>query len=97
MLVRIVRMHFKKKHMDDFLKLFHKISPTIRNFKGCRHLELLRDYNDESIFITYSYWEDEEALEGYRSSDFFKESWATTKLYFQDKPQVFSFKRFLVV
>lgn len=97
MLVRIVRMNFKRKHMDDFLKLFQQISPTIREFRGCSHLELLRDYNEENIFVTYSYWEDEAALENYRTSDFFKDSWAKTKIFFDEKPQVFSFKRFLVV
>ncbi|MDN5211329.1 antibiotic biosynthesis monooxygenase [Fulvivirgaceae bacterium BMA12] len=97
MLVRIVRMTFKRNHMDDFLKLFQRISPNIRNFKGCNHLELLRDYNQENIFVTYSYWQDEEALNNYRSSLLFKESWAATKVLFDEKPQVFSFKRFLVV
>ncbi len=97
MLVRIVRMNFKREHMDDFLKLFQEVSPTIRNFKGCNHLELLRDYNEDNIFVTYSYWEDEEALEGYRTSDFFKDTWAKTKVLFGEKPQAFSFKRFLVV
>lgn len=97
MLVRIVRMSFQKNHTDDFLKLFKKVSPAIRNFKGCNHLELLRDYNEQNVFITYSYWENKEALEGYRSSSFFKETWSKTKVLFKDKPQVFSFKRFLVV
>ena len=97
MLVRIVRMTFKRQHMDDFLKLFQHISPNIRSFKGCNHLELLRDYNQENIFVTYSYWDNEEALNEYRSSLLFKESWAATKLLFEEKPQVFSFKRFLVV
>lgn len=97
MLVRIVRMTFKMQHMDDFLKLFQQVSPNIRSFRGCNHLELLRDYKQENIFVTYSYWDDEEALDKYRSSPLFKESWAATKALFEEKPQVFSFKRFLVV
>ncbi|MDN5200163.1 antibiotic biosynthesis monooxygenase family protein [Fulvivirgaceae bacterium BMA10] len=97
MLVRIVRMTFKEDCIDDFLKLFQKTSMKIRHFTGCTHLELLREYHHENIFITYSYWESEEALNNYRDSELFKEVWSNTKVLFAEKPVAFSFKRFVVV
>ena len=63
MLVRIVKLSFSPENIDAFLKIFENTKEQIRNFKGCMHLELYRDKDNTSQFFTYSYWENENALE----------------------------------
>ncbi|UII27010.1 antibiotic biosynthesis monooxygenase [Fulvivirga maritima] len=93
MLIRIVRMTFKPEAVDTFLSLFNENKDKIRAFPGCTHLELQQDYQQPNILATYSYWENDEALENYRHSDLFKSVWAKTKIHFSDKPIAFSHKR----
>lgn len=90
MFVRIVKMSFAEENIDTFLENFHKNKNDIRNFDGCRFLELYRDKNNPNIFFTYSYWEKESDLENYRHSELFKNVWAKTKPLFNDKPQAWS-------
>jgi quinol monooxygenase YgiN len=90
MFVRIVKMDFNPKNITAFLDIFDKNKSEIRAFKGCSFLELYRDKNVPNIFFTYSYWEDEAALENYRTSTLFIEVWSQTKVLFQNKPQAWS-------
>ncbi len=90
MLVRIVKMSFDVSKIELFLKNFHKNKRHIRNFEGCKLLELNQDINNPSIFFTYSYWESEKYLNNYRNSDLFKEVWNNTKIYFNQKPEAWS-------
>jgi quinol monooxygenase YgiN len=62
----------------------------IRASKGCTLLELYQDKNNPDIFFTYSYWNKESDLENYRNSDLFKDVWAKTKVFFNDKPLAWS-------
>lgn len=90
MFVRIVKMSFDEKHVDTFLENFHNNKQDIRNFEGCRFLELYRDQNQPTTFFTYSYWENESDLENYRHSNLFKGVWAKTKPLFNAKPEAWS-------
>jgi quinol monooxygenase YgiN len=90
MFVRIVKMQFKKEHISIFTSVFQNSKTTIRGFEGCSFLELYQDKHDETIFFTYSYWEDEEHLEAYRKSDFFRSVWSQTKVLFSAKPEAWS-------
>ena len=90
MFVRIVKMSFHSKFVTDFLEMFDEKKILIRNTNGCKLLELYQDKNNPEIFFTYSYWESENDLENYRNSELFKETWAQTKTYFNDKPQAWS-------
>ncbi len=90
MLVRIVKMSFELSKTDLFLENFHKNKHHIKNFEGCKLLELNRDINNPSIFFTYSYWETEEHLNTYKNSDLFNEVWKNTKIYFNAKPEAWS-------
>ena len=90
MLIRIVKMGFNPEKIEDFLKNFEANKYQIRNFEGCRHLELLRDKDNTNRFFTYSYWTDEGALENYRNSQLFKGIWAETKVMFNEKPEAWS-------
>lgn len=90
MLIRLVRMTFHPDAIDRFLILFDATAPKIRDFPGCRHLELWQDERYASILTTYSHWADADALDGYRRSEFFKETWARTKPLFAAPPEAFS-------
>ncbi|MCK0180461.1 antibiotic biosynthesis monooxygenase [Flavobacteriaceae bacterium S0862] len=90
MLVRIVKMSFDKDLIDKFLSVFSLHKESIRNFPGCRFLELYQDKDNPSIFFTYSYWNDEADLENYRTSELFKNVWSKTKTLFNDKPKAWS-------
>lgn len=86
MLVRIVRMTFQRDKVEEFLSVFEETKKDIRGFEGCEHLELLQDYDDHNVYMTYSHWVDDRALENYRHSKVFKSVWAQTKPLFSDKP-----------
>ncbi|MEM6297211.1 MAG: putative quinol monooxygenase [Bacteroidota bacterium] len=87
---RIVRMQFRENGVETFLKNFAEASPKIRAFEGCLHLELWQDPDDSTIFMTYSHWENADALEVYRHSELFRATWAKTKPLFAAKPIAFS-------
>lgn len=93
MLIRIVRMTFKIEGIPSFLENFEANKTFIRNFPGCQHLELWQDETQKNIFVTYSHWESEEALDQYRDSELFKSVWSFTKALFSEKPQAFSSKK----
>jgi quinol monooxygenase YgiN len=90
MLIRIVRMTFRPEAVPDFLAIFRSNKDKIRAFAGCQHLELLHDLDQPAVFITHSHWASAEALENYRQSALFQQTWAATKLLFADRPLAFS-------
>ncbi len=90
MIIRIVKLQFKLEEAESFKSFFEKVSPEIRNFDGCLKLELLQQTDHPEIFFTYSYWENEEALERYRHSELFKGFWAVAKSKFGGKPEAWS-------
>lgn len=90
MFTRIVKMSFKPSKIELFLENFNINKNNIRNFEGCRLLELYQDKNDSSTFFTHSHWESEIHLENYRNSDLFKGVWSKTKILFNKKPEAWS-------
>jgi quinol monooxygenase YgiN len=86
-------MTFQPEKVADFLAVFNESKQKIRAMPGCHRLELLRDLELPHVFMTYSYWEDADALNHYRNSELFKTTWAKTKLLFADKPTAFSVER----
>ncbi|MDG2193306.1 MAG: antibiotic biosynthesis monooxygenase [Polaribacter sp.] len=90
MFVRIVKMSFLPEKVDTFLTIFNTKKTLIRNSDGCTLLELYRDKTNSNVFFTYSYWESEQDLENYRNSVLFKDVWAKTKVFFNEKPQAWS-------
>ncbi|WP_338410865.1 antibiotic biosynthesis monooxygenase family protein [uncultured Flavobacterium sp.] len=90
MFVRIVKMRFQENKIDAFLKNFEEVKVHIRNFEGNCFLELYQDKNDPRIFFTYSYWENETALNNYRNSELFGSVWKFTKSLFSDKAEAWS-------
>ncbi|MCM4154060.1 antibiotic biosynthesis monooxygenase [Arenibacter sp. N53] len=90
MLVRIVKLTFKKENIASFEAIFEENKKKIRQVEGCNLLELLQSKESEKIFFTYSYWNSATDLENYRNSEFFKSVWKKTKLLFEDKPEAWS-------
>ena len=86
MIIRIVKLTFIQEEVENFINAYNLNKDKIIAFSGCLHLELLNDVNNKQIFFTYSKWEDNEALERYRSSVFFQELWSKVSRIFSDKP-----------
>lgn len=84
MIKRIVKLTLHEKEAPIFIDIYESSKDVIKEFKGCQHLELLRDISQPNVFFTFSQWENEEALNAYRNSDFFKKTWAKTKSLFAD-------------
>jgi quinol monooxygenase YgiN len=93
MLLRIVRMHFQPDQVEAFLQIFERSKLTIGSFPGCISVELLQDASDPAVYYTYSQWTNQNALENYRQSSFFRQTWAATKVLFSSKAQAFSLKK----
>ena len=83
-------MTFDPDRVNDFLEIFDRSKEKIRAFPGCEHLKLLQGRDASNVFFTYSIWQDEQALESYRHSLLFKETWAATKVLFAAKPEAWS-------
>jgi heme-degrading monooxygenase HmoA len=97
MFIRIVKMRFHEDKIATFLANFETVKHHIRSFEGNQFLELYQDKNDPRIFFTYSYWENEAALEKYRNSILFNEVWSYTKALFSDKPEAWSVDRLVTL
>ena len=89
-LIRIVKMTFREDAVDTFRRIFDERKEKIAGFPGCSRLELL---NDKNIFFTYSIWEDEAALEQYRTSELFQSTWSLTKKLFAVKAEAWSVRK----
>ena len=90
MITRIVKLHFQEEKVDDFLDLFDQVVTKVNAFPGCQKMHMLRDINNQSIFITHSLWDSEEDLNKYRDSELFQSIWPTIKPWFAEKPQAWS-------
>ena len=90
MIVRIVKLNFKRENIASFEQIFEETKDRIRNFNGCSNLELYQSIEEPGIFFTYSYWSSDEALQAYRQSEFFNRVWGNTKVLFKEQPQAWS-------
>lgn len=93
MIVRIVQMTFDPAKTGEFLNVFQSVSDQIRAFPGCRHLELWHAHDPANVYMTYSIWESQQALDHYRFSDLFKSTWSATKVLFSAPPLAFSLEK----
>jgi quinol monooxygenase YgiN len=90
MIFRVVRMTFRPEACEEFQAIFDRSKSQIRSFEGCKHLELWRDAQVSNVFLTFSHWHNEAALEAYRQSALFRTTWAATKVLFAAPPLAFS-------
>ncbi len=89
-LIRIVRLTLQPEQVSAFREMFREVKGKIRASAGCLHLELLVDAVYPNIVTTYSVWEDEQALNAYRDSNLFQQTWKKTKPMFAAPPLAFS-------
>lgn len=90
MIIRIVKLNIKAPEIQNFKNTFNKNRNKIIGFKGCINVYLLQDKSNESIFFTYSKWENLNSIENYRNSTIFKGIWSTVKPFFNKKAQAWS-------
>ena len=93
-MLRIVKLTFKEENIPAFLKHFEDSKENIRNFTGCKGMNLLRDKHNQAVFFTYSEWEEESDLDNYRSSELFKGVWTNVKPLFASKAEAWSVEKF---
>ena len=93
MIIRIVKLIISKEKTKDFCLFFNTKKSQIEEFNGCIKVELLQDTKESNLYFTYSHLEDEESLDNYRNSVFFKNVWNNTKLYFCGKPVAWSLNK----
>ena len=93
MIVRLVKMQLREDAVDAFAAMFAARRARIAGFPGCLHLELWHDAAGAPVFYTYSHWESEAALNHYRFSEFFKETWTLTKTFFAAKAEAVTLVR----
>lgn len=90
-------MHFTEAGVDEFLQIFKENQQAIRNFPGCTHLELLKDADDSTSYITLSYWDNPDSLEAYRKSELFGKVWGQVKTLFSQRSIAFSLEKYIEV
>ena len=95
MIIRIVKMVFKKEEVDAFKAFIETKAPFIRASEGCEYLQLNQDINHPEIIFTYSYWKDAAALDKYRHSELFEGVWTFTKSKFAKPAEAWSTHNFI--
>lgn len=91
MIKRIVKMTFREDAVATFInEVFESSKPYIRAFPGCRHMELLRHTGRPNVLFTLSYWDSEAALQDYRNSELFADTWKKTKALFAERAEAWS-------
>lgn len=82
-MIGFVKLTFRPELVSDFLALFEETKEPHPPFPGCLHLELLREADQENVFFTCSFWENEAALDAYRHSELFKDTCRTRALFLE--------------
>ena len=90
MITRIVKMSFQDGRQQAFEKIFYRTRPAILLFEGCNQVELQRDAKNPAIYFTISRWDSESALENYRSSTLFRNTWSEVKPLFAERAEAWS-------
>ncbi len=91
-ITRFVKMEFMPSFLPDFEVLMLEVEHQIRAFPGCLFLEVLYEIGHGNTIFTHSKWDSVDALERYRKSDLFKETWERTKVGFNAKPLAWTFQ-----
>lgn len=89
MMKRIVKMKFREDGVETFIALFEKVKFRISGLNDCHSLELVQAF-DGQTFFTISIWENEAALNEYRNSEMFKETWTVVKTLLETKAEAWS-------
>jgi heme-degrading monooxygenase HmoA len=90
MITRFVKLTFKEDKIEDFIKIWNESRNKIAAFYGCNFVEMHQARVPDNVCFTHSVWESEEALNAYRHSELFQNTWAKTKVLFNDRPEAWS-------
>jgi len=93
MIVRIVKLTVDPLKTGEFLNHFEQVKLDIRTFPGCSKLELLEETSGSGVIFTYSYWNSENDLENYLSSQLFKTTWSRVKPLFSAPAAAWSLRK----
>jgi len=94
MITRIVKLEFQEEQLEAFLNHFEQVKWSVSTFPGCHGMKLIQDIKNPCVVMTYSLWENEEALEGYRVSPLFQSIWPTIKPWFSARPEAWSLNEY---
>lgn len=83
-------MTFRPGTEPEFRAVFEASAPVIRTFEGCIEVNAFADIAQPNVYFTISKWATDEALNNYRNSDFFKATWAKTKVLFESRAEAWS-------
>jgi heme-degrading monooxygenase HmoA len=83
-------MTFRPGTEADFQQVFRESQPVIKTFNGCIDVNGFGDVANPQVYFTISQWESEEALNNYRNSEFFKQTWTKTKVLFESKAEAWT-------
>jgi hypothetical protein len=89
-LTRVVKLSFDPQHIETFRSILADHIAAISNMEGCIRVQGFQDAREPYIFFTISEWENEQALDNYRYSPFFKNLWAKVKPLFAEKAMAHS-------
>ena len=85
-LLRTIRLTIRPDRLDAFHALFAETRNRIAAAPGCRSLDLWQDVGYPNVLTTVSLWDGPHALDAYRDSDLFRETWARTTPLFAAPP-----------
>jgi len=91
MIVRLVSLKIHPDKVEEFKQFFETIYDRIREAQGCLSLRVVADLEGLGEFFTVSEWESPAALEAYKDSAFFRETWPRVKTFLRDRPWAQSF------
>jgi len=91
MIVRLVSLKIQLDKVEEFKQFFETIHDRIREAQGCLSLRVVADLEGLGEFFTVSEWESPAALEAYKNSAFFQETWPRVKSFLRDRPWAQSF------
>jgi quinol monooxygenase YgiN len=95
MITRVVKIHFQKEKIAEFLAFFETIKWKVAQQENCLGMKLLQDKNKPEIVFTYSLWKEEAALERYRDSALFSEEvWPKIKPWFKEKAEAWTLEEY---
>ncbi len=95
MITRLVKLSIQSERLEEFHELFEINKKSIRNFDGCKHLEVLGGLENEVVF-TFSRWQSENHLNQYRKSELFGRIWPKVKEMMNAKPEAWTLQSQLV-
>jgi quinol monooxygenase YgiN len=92
-ITRVVKLTFNPEYIEQFKQIFKAHQQHIALFEGCISLNGFEDLNEAGVFFTISQWANEESLNNYRYSQFFRTLWTTVKPMFAQKAVAHSMLR----